>query len=83
MSTSAREVHLSEMAVRNAGSTPHLEAADWHRTVFIDSLGVSTTDFGIDEEQQQALIASGRRAAEHYLRWFENAPEDAPPLNRN
>ncbi len=61
----------------------HLEEADWHRTVFIDSLGVSTTDFGIDEKQRLALIASGQSGAENYLQWFNNAPIDAPPLNRN
>lgn len=61
----------------------HLNQADWHRTVFIDSLGVSTTDFGIGEKQQLALIDSGSRCAEHYFQWFENASGDAAPLNRN
>jgi len=61
----------------------HLKDADWHRTVFIDSQGVGTTDFGIDEKQQMALIDSGRQGAEDYLQWFENAPGDDPPLNRN
>ena len=61
----------------------HLKDADWHRTVFIDSQGVSTTDFGIDEKKQQALIESGRRGTEDYLQWFETAPGDNPPLNRN
>jgi NTE family protein len=61
----------------------HLNKADWHRTVFIDSLGVSTTDFGIDEEHQLALIDSGSKCTEDYFQWFENAPAGAPPLNRN
>ena len=61
----------------------HLKDADWHRTVFIDSQGVSTTDFGIDEKQQTALIESGRKGAEDYLQWFDTAPEADPPLNRN
>ncbi|MGH8127948.1 MAG: patatin-like phospholipase family protein [Gammaproteobacteria bacterium] len=61
----------------------HLKETDWHRTVFIDSLGVSTTDFGIDEKQRLALIASGQRGAENYLEWFDTAPDDDPPLNRS
>ncbi len=61
----------------------HLNKADWHRTVFIDSLGVSTTDFGIDEKHQLALIDSGSKCTEAYFQWFENAPADCPPLNRN
>ncbi len=51
--------------------------------MFIDSLSVSTTDFGIDEKQRLALIASGQSGAENYLQWFNNAPVDTPPLNRN
>ena len=61
----------------------HLSQADWHRTVFIDSLGVSTTDFSIDEEQQIALIRSGRQGAEKYLQWFESVPSGAAPLNQD
>lgn len=60
----------------------HLKKDDWHRTVFIDAKGVGTTDFGIDEKQQMALIESGRQGAEDYLQWFDNAPADDPPLNR-
>jgi len=61
----------------------HLNQADWHRTVFIDSLGVSTTDFSVNEKQQLALIDSGSRCTEHYFQWFESASGDAAPLNRN
>ena len=61
----------------------HLNEADWHRTVFIDSLGVGTTDFGIDEKRQLALIDSGSQCTGKYFQWFENAPADAPPLNRS
>lgn len=61
----------------------HLRPADWHRTVFIDSLGVSTTDFRIDEKRELALVDSGRKGAKAYFQWFENAPGDAAPLNRN
>lgn len=61
----------------------HLKEADWHRTVFIDSQGVSTTDFSIDERLRLALIASGQHGAENYLQWFDNAPDNAAPINRN
>ena len=61
----------------------HLRKADWHRTVFIDSLGVSTTDFGISEKRQLALIESGSECTEQYFQWFDNASGDATPLNRN
>jgi NTE family protein len=61
----------------------HLNEADWHRTVFIDSLGVGTTDFSIDGKRQMALIDSGSTCTRDYFQWFENAPADSPPLNRS
>lgn len=37
------------------------------RTVFIDPLGIATTDFSITREQKCALVRSGRDATESYL----------------
>jgi NTE family protein len=40
---------------------------DVKRSVFIDNLGIKTTDFQLTEEQKLALIESGRDATEKYL----------------
>lgn len=55
----------------------HLHDDDWHRTVFIDTLGVKTTDFGITPQQKTALIDSGRINSERYFTWFDN-PSNQP-----
>ena len=38
------------------------------RTIFVDTFGVKTTDFGIDRATKRRLYESGRIAAEHFLR---------------
>lgn len=50
----------------------HLHSDDWARTVYIDTLGVKTTEFSLSDEKKEALVASGRKGAEDYLEWFDN-----------
>jgi NTE family protein len=54
----------------------HLHSDDWHRTVYIDTLGVSTTDFGLSDSKKKALVASGKKAAESYLKWWSDTSDD-------
>jgi NTE family protein len=54
----------------------HLHSDDWQRTVYVDTLGVGTTDFDISDEKKCALIESGRFAAERYFKWWENEETD-------
>lgn len=53
----------------------HLHSDDWQRTVYIDTLGVRTTDFGLSDEKKKALVASGKMSMERYLDWFRNSKE--------
>jgi NTE family protein len=57
--------------------TTHLHGDDWHRTVYIDSLGVGTTDFDLSDAKKNALEESGIVCTDNYLNWFNN-PENAP-----
>jgi NTE family protein len=51
----------------------HLHSDDWQRTIYIDTLGVGTTDFDIDGEKKDALIASGWEGTIRYFDdWFNN-----------
>lgn len=43
------------------------------RTIFVDTLGVRSTDFDLDEATRDALFASGRRAAEEFLSTWDFA----------
>lgn len=47
----------------------HLHNNDWNRTVFLDSLNVKTTDFGLPEQKIKALIQSGRNGTIDYFKW--------------
>lgn len=57
----------------------HLNSYDWSRTVYIDTLGVRTMDFGLDHVKKEALIQSGRECTEKYFAWYEDA--NNTPLN--
>ena len=57
----------------------HLESGDWHRTVYINTLGVDTTEFDLDHETKRDLEASGRAGTEQYFDWHDaNTPENQP-----
>jgi len=47
----------------------HLEAEDWNRTIFIDTLDVKTTDFKLKEEKIRTLIESGEKGVKDYFEW--------------
>jgi NTE family protein len=58
----------------------HLHENDWHRTVFIDSMGVRTTDFDLSQEKIDKLLKSGEEGMRAYLDWFEKP--QSKPINR-
>ncbi len=67
--------------VMNQLGNKHLHEDDWARSVFIDSLGVFTTELDLSEEKKTALVESGRTSMEKYLAWFENTenhPRNCP-----
>lgn len=58
----------------------HLHSDDWQRTVYIDTLGVGTTDFDISDKKKNALLKSGKAGTTKYFKWFESKTSD--PVNR-
>jgi len=50
----------------------HLHTDDWQRTIYIDSLGVSSTDFDISESTKKDLVEAGRTFTEAYFKWYDN-----------
>lgn len=63
-----------------AQGNQHLHSDDWQRTIYIDSLGVGTTQFDLDVRQRDRLIASGRAGVKTYFDWFTS--RGAEPVNR-
>lgn len=58
----------------------HLHDNDWHRTVFLDAMGVRTTDFSLSRDKVDMLLQSGRNETNAYFQWFTD-PASAP-LNK-
>jgi NTE family protein len=65
-----------------AQDSRHLQSGDWHRTVYINTLGVGTTDFDLDDTAKARLEASGRAGTERYFNWYDANSPTARPLNR-
>ena len=59
--------YMMEMANR-----AHLKPDDWNRTIFIDTLGVKTTDFQGVKTRIPELIKSGEDAVKNYFNWRDN-----------
>ena len=47
----------------------HLHKNDWRRTVFIDTLGVSNTDFDITQPKIDALVSEGKKGVVEHFNW--------------
>lgn len=62
--------------VMSVQDSQHLHGDDWHRTVYIDSLGVDTTDFDLSDNRKKDLVTSGREAAKKYLEWWSDISQD-------
>ena len=58
-------------AVFNIQSSMHLHSDDWKRSIYINTLGVSTFDFDISKENKQKLIESGKKCTEKYFIWYD------------
>ena len=56
-----------------AQASKHLHSDDWARTVYIDSLGVGTTDFDLANDTKLALIEAGKNGVKRYFEWYDSA----------
>ena len=65
-----------------AQDSRHLQSGDWHRTVYINTLGVGSTDFDLDDETKAKLEASGQAGTEQYFEWYDANAPGKRPLNR-
>ena len=61
----------------------HLHSDDWQRTIYIDTLGVKTTDFKLSKKKKEDLIESGRKLTRSYFEdWYDKEDLEEPPANR-
>ncbi len=65
------------ITMKDAQENYHLHSDDWQRTIYIDTLGVKTTDFNISDKKKQELIESGKRGTVDYFKWYDRAKRAA------
>lgn len=59
--------------VMEAQQSAHLHGDDWSRTVYIDTLGIQTTDFDLSDARKEELIKSGREGTLKYFDWYDSS----------
>ena len=64
-------------AIMESQANSHLHSDDWQRTIYIDTLGVKTTEFDLSDAKKKKLEESGAKGATAYLKWF-NSPKSNP-----
>ena len=57
--------------ILEAQSSTHLHSDDWVRTIYIDTLGVKTTEFNLTNDKKEALLESGKASTQKYFEWFD------------
>ena len=68
-------------AILNVQENQHLHSDDWCRTIYINTIGVGTTEFGLDDQKKKKLAAEGKKATEDYLNWYDKLDPATPPVN--
>jgi NTE family protein len=64
------------VTIMNCQANEHLHSDDWHRTVYIDSKGISTTKFDLDVDDKNTLLDSGRTYTKKYFdEWYDTTKE--------
>ena len=66
--------------IMESQASEHLHSDDWQRTIYIDTLGVKTTEFDIKDETKQALVDSGIAGTKKYFQWYDDPANK--PINR-
>lgn len=68
-------------AVMNVQNNVHLHSDDWQRTIYIDTLGIGTTDFSLSRSAKRRLIRSGAAGVRAYFDWYDGAAVGELPCN--
>jgi len=58
--------------IMDSQANTHLHSDDWQRMIYVNTLGVKTTDFSLTDAKKKALVESGRKGTEAYFNWFDN-----------
>jgi NTE family protein len=62
---------LIETAIEGSQAVASLDPCNVSRSVLVDTTSVGAVDFGIDEREQEQLLATGRSAAEDFVQGWD------------
>ena len=68
-------------AVLNVQENQHLHSDDWSRTIYINTIGVGTTEFDLSDPKKRNLVKEGLNATEAYFDWYDKFDPRDPPKN--
>jgi NTE family protein len=68
-------------AILNVQENQHLHSDDWCRTIYINSVGVGTTDFDLSDAKKRKLVKEGLEATKTYFEWYDKFDQKNPPKN--
>ncbi len=68
-------------AILNVQENQHLHSDDWCRTVYINTIGVGTTEFDLDDQKKKKLVKEGLKATGDYFIWYDKLDPKNPPKN--
>ena len=68
-------------AILNVQENQHLHSDDWCRTIYINTIGVGTTEFDIDDQKKKKLVREGKKATDAYFNWYDKFDPNSPPMN--
>ena len=68
-------------AILNVQENQHLHSDDWCRTIYIDTVGVGTTEFDLDDQKKKKLVTEGKKATQVYFDWYDKFDPANPPKN--
>lgn len=68
-------------AILNVQENQHLHSDDWCRTIYINTIGVGTTEFDLDDQKKKKLVREGKKATDAYFNWYDEFDPNSPPVN--
>jgi NTE family protein len=68
-------------AILNVQENQHLHSDDWSRTIYINTIGVGTTEFGLSDPKKRKLVKEGLDATDAYFNWYDKFDPKDPPKN--
>jgi NTE family protein len=68
-------------AILNVQENQHLHSDDWCRTIYINTIGVGTTEFDLEDPKKKKLVKEGSKATRDYFEWYDKFDPQNPPQN--